>query len=293
MISRLTLQPRRWYGWSVLGIETPGPPWNASPIFVTAITPLKSGKGKLRLEGIAALRPDGPVAFEALLTVDHRLSDLLIGQWEEQEYKSTFSISDIDEMWIEQNCPALFAAMKMHTYWHGHPDDPQAAGLDAYFGSDAISILRAPQSRWRTAPQPIDARFARAFVCEASYGHLDAMLIRRGYTAYEMEQKWNIHIHSDERGGTVVFSRSWTGFVAYHWPFTATESGIQFKRAVLNADRSMVNYGTPAHEAEQLLEAFEGYLLGRQHAGRWTTTLAKLPVQTVEAAWRREEQHLH
>jgi hypothetical protein len=224
--------------------------------------------------------------------VEHRHADILVGQWLEHGCQSTFTICDIDPLWIEQTCPALFTAMKMHGSWHGHSDDTTSAGLDAYFGSEATWILSTPNSSRRTAPEPIDERFARRFLCEAHYGPLEALLIRRGYAAHDMDQKWNIDVHADDRGGTVVLSRSWTGLVVYHWPYTTNDNGITFRHAILNADRSMVAFGTPEQEAERLREAFEGCLLGRPASGRWKSILAKLPRRTIEAAWQREVQNL-
>ena len=57
--NKLQLSPGSWYGWQVLDGRSPvAPPWNASPIFIKSVKPLKTGRGELAVEFI----PDGGIA---------------------------------------------------------------------------------------------------------------------------------------------------------------------------------------------------------------------------------------
>jgi len=276
----------------VFGIETRWSPWNASPVFLTKVHPLKTGEGRLVIEGIMALGEKGPHRFNAEITVQHRGDDIIVGQWLENTWQATATIVPISPDWLDQHCPALSLAIKRCAPGSVGSDQREDAGLEVYFGANEFQIIAKPETSSRVHPNLDQRPTSRKFVCEASYGSIDSQLIQRGYSASEMEQKWNIDVFLNEEGGSVVFRRSWTGFTVYEWPFVHLNGGIEFKHAWLNAEPDQYQFGTPWEESERLLEVAEGLLLGRQHSGRWSVSNHKNSTKKqIEMAWRREQNY--
>jgi len=127
-----TIQNNRWYGWQML----PGyfgercVPY-CCPIYVTRVTPQKTGKGILKIAFWNTGYAEGVQDFKLDLRLLHRASDYLVAQilYNDQSGEDRCAIvSHIEFPWIEKFCPHL---------WSQHP--PRSLGsvslyLDEVFG---------------------------------------------------------------------------------------------------------------------------------------------------------------
>lgn len=110
------LTANHWFGWQMF----PGyfgercVPY-CCPIYVTRVTPLKTGKGTLDLAFWNTGYAQGAQDFELRLRMLYRASDYLVARidyGESDETERCAVISHIEFGWIEKFCPHL---------WHNHP----------------------------------------------------------------------------------------------------------------------------------------------------------------------------
>ena len=85
--ARLTLSPRVWYGLQLLGPlarnERDNETWTAAtPIFVSAVAPLKTGSGLVELEFVRAIAAVRPAVTTLKLKVVHRDDGILLATGE-------------------------------------------------------------------------------------------------------------------------------------------------------------------------------------------------------------------
>ena len=114
-MSEFTLQGHRWYAWQMV----PGyvgercVPYCCA-IYMQRVTPLKSGKGLLKLAFWNTGYAQGVQDFGLDLKVLHRAKDYLVARilHGDDDMDRCAVISHIEFGWIEQFCPYL---------WHQHP----------------------------------------------------------------------------------------------------------------------------------------------------------------------------
>lgn len=105
-----------------------------SPIFVTGITPLKSGKGQIRLEFLNALYAQGVQNFCLDIKVLKRAKDYLVGEIIHSPGENSGRvavISHIEFQWLQRFCPELWFHRPPSTTPHG--DSSVSLYLDAVF----------------------------------------------------------------------------------------------------------------------------------------------------------------
>ena len=115
-MAAFNLTNNRWCGWQML----PGyfgercVPY-CCPIYVTRVTPRKTGKGLLDLAFWNTGYAQGAQDFEGTLRMLYRASDYLVARLdygEDDASERCAVISHIEFGWIEKFCPHL---------WHNHP----------------------------------------------------------------------------------------------------------------------------------------------------------------------------
>ncbi|GGW69684.1 hypothetical protein [Alishewanella tabrizica] len=112
----LTLEKGYWYGWQMLpGYVADYSPY-FSPIFVTDVKPLKSGKNVLKLQFLNAHYAQGVADFDLNLKVlkketSYIVSEILHGY--EHSNRSGI-ISTIDEAWMELFAPYMWKTHRNH-----------------------------------------------------------------------------------------------------------------------------------------------------------------------------------
>jgi hypothetical protein len=115
---RLSLVPDRWYGWQMIpgyGGEHNVPYF--SPIFVTRVTPKKTGRRILNVSFRNVLYAEGVQHFQLDLRIlTHRpnylIADLIYG---ESGPERSAVISHIEFEWIRRMCPGIWSARPLES----------------------------------------------------------------------------------------------------------------------------------------------------------------------------------
>ena len=109
----LKLVPDRWYGWQMVPgyLGERNVPY-FSPIRVFSITPLKTGRGILKMSFWNVLYADGVQDFNLDLRVLKHEANYVIGEMHDASGPDDRSavISHIEFDWIRHCCPSLWAA---------------------------------------------------------------------------------------------------------------------------------------------------------------------------------------
>ncbi len=268
--TQLQLAPRSWFGWQVLsGDAGIGPPWQASPIFITTLTPLKTGRGILKIDCVATLRPLQPKKVSATLQIQYHASDIIVGKWSEGGRECVVAITLPTMTWLRQQCAALVHArpwhmLVAHTRVEGHGDLGDLY-LRTLFGNDEVGVISAPAiDQFLDKPEASPISIDHAEVIQR-YDGLDAWLVVRGFAPAMMEQKWCIRSEGRENDNVLALYRSWTGFPVWKWKYQTTDTGIELSAVEVGINP---DYYTPAPwpiERKRLRAVVEDVLLG-QHA---------------------------
>lgn len=266
--TRLQLAPRSWFGWQVLSHDAGiGPPWQASPIFITTVTPLKTGRGILKIDCVATLRPLQPKKVSATLQIQYHVSDIIVGKWREEGREWVVAITLPTMNWLHQQCATLVQARPWHMLVeHGHVDGDGDLG-DLYvrmlFGNDEIGVLSAPAiDHFLDKPEATPTRLDYAEVIQR-YDGLDAWLVVRGFAPAAMEHKWCIRSERRDKDNVLAIYRSWTGFPVWKWRYQTTDTGIELSAVEVGINPE---YYTPEPwptERKRLRAIVEDVLLGR------------------------------
>lgn len=238
------IQPRHWFacrtvpdlriGWSSMA---------ASPVFVTEVEPLKTGKGILRLKLIPLLYPTGPSEIQIDLRVIHHREGYLVGVAKELAgAEHTVILEQVSFGWLEQHCPSIHN--RMHSSWW-KPETVQE-GLDHRYGSTQRKILQVASIRdfpsemkYFTMPKKhVNLGMNREFSEYESY------LINKGVIPKDMDDKWFIF----RRGDKLFFHRSWTGFCIYEVTLQMREARIYFSHCSINRNPKQYGGKNDAHD---------------------------------------------
>ncbi|MGE3647853.1 MAG: hypothetical protein AB7G10_05925 [Reyranellaceae bacterium] len=239
---RLVISAGQWLGWQELP-PRPGPAavWDCTPILITAVTPLKSGKGILRLGFVAAIHPIGPTRRTIDLRVTIHRPDYLVGTFtDEAGTIRTGILVPIDIGWIENRCGA---------FWSRFPADdlarwPESVNwpfknvqdyLQRVFGRAEADVLAGTTGESFKCEKPPMPDQHSTITLGRELSAFDSYLVRRGFRPLEMEDKWFIYLEDEQ----LLFRRSWTGI-----PIYAVEA--QRRGDVLYLGTAVVNRN-PAH----------------------------------------------
>lgn len=126
LINKLKLVAQSWYAWQMIPgyIGQRNIPY-CSPIFVTKVSPKKTGKGILTLDFVNVFYAEGVQGFSLDLKIlkhstDYLIADLLYGA---RGPDRAAIISHIEFGWIERFCPEL--------WYHRPPSSVGGAAADS------------------------------------------------------------------------------------------------------------------------------------------------------------------
>ena len=261
-MAKLQLKAGAWAGWVELPAQSPG--WAASPIFITSITPLKSGLGKLSVEFIQPLHPGGGVSRSIVLTVGKHRADYLIAEFDDEGRRRAAFLSEISFAWLETYCVEHWRrrAPVAANWFIGDValDDPKIEShLTRAFGEKPSDILGG------TTPTSFSVtEFAlpkeRAYVTvNQTYDAFDSWLIVRGVTPYEMEDKWFVYWQH----GVLTLRRSWTGFLIYEVDAVWRGERLYLGEARVNRDADQYSETDDDFDRAMLLWVIDVVLLGK------------------------------
>jgi hypothetical protein len=213
------LQPRCWSG--LTEVPTCGSQFGrhfvSTPVYLTAVQPLKTGKGLLRLEFLQPLVPGGGEARMIVGKVVQKAKEHITVLFDDKELGSRtaiFSPPTFD--WLETFCPELMARRPRKGpafYVDGVAiGDPSAQDhLERVLGRTEEEILNGTQSSSFGVKLYKLPKQRSTFLLDIELDPFDSCLVARGFTPTAMEEKWFIYLEGDR----LLFRRSWTGFLIY------------------------------------------------------------------------------
>lgn len=261
-MTKLKLKPFAWAGWLELPARAAG--WAASPIYITAVNPLKSGRGRLLVEFVQPLRPGGGLSRSIVLRVGQHREDYLIGEFDDEGVRRAVIISEISFAWLQSYCAEHWRRRPVATATWVIDDvvlDEPSIGehLARVFGETPSDVLTgATAGSFSVAEHKLPKE--RAYLTlNRTYDAFDSWLIVRGFTPYEMEEKWFVYW----RDGLLTLRRSWTGIVIYE--VDAVWRGDQLYLGQARANRDPGQYGETddAFDTAMLLWVIDVVLLGK------------------------------
>jgi hypothetical protein len=117
--SRLSLEPNRWFAWDIVSAHAFEGTWPSTPIFLTAVKPLKSGNGILRISFVAALHPISPKRFTIDLRIVHHRPDHLVGVLLNGDgHEHTASVSTPTFEWFQFRCHDFASRFPVSNFQH-------------------------------------------------------------------------------------------------------------------------------------------------------------------------------
>ncbi|MCC7426953.1 MAG: hypothetical protein IT557_08625 [Alphaproteobacteria bacterium] len=230
------IKPRTWVGWLEMPPRHPG--WAASPVWMTAVMPLKSGKGILRLDFVHAVRPVAAARRRVDLRVLARAPSQITGTFvDENGQGRTAILCAIDFDWLATFCPVL-----MHRRPPARPSllidgkpmpgpTPQQHLEDVLGGNEARVLAGAMATADPNANPPMPAQ-ASAFDLNVEFAPFDSWMIARGFEPAVMEEKWRVNLD----GSRLLWRRSWTGNLIYEIEVAWSGDRLRLGRVRVNRD---------------------------------------------------------
>jgi hypothetical protein len=262
----LTLNHGRWWGWQE--IPPRAPEWTASPILMTGVTALKSGKSILRLEFVQAMHPGGAARRTIDLRVLHRAKTHLIGTFQDESGVSrsaVVSVADID--WIKGNCPILWTRRPPRFLFliaNGKemPGPTAEEYLAAELGRTEVEVLNGATSRSFQCESDAKPRTVSHVSLDVTYSPFDSWLISRGLVPASQDDKWFIYLEE----ARLRFRRSWTGFEIYDVAAEWRGDTLHLGQAQINRDPTMYDETDDAYDRRLLDFIIDAVLLGKPAA---------------------------
>lgn len=103
---KLTLETGHWYGWQMLPGYADLPYF--SPIYISEIEPLKTGKNMLSLTFVNAMYANGVKEFEQTLKILSHQEQFLVADITSSNQNRCAIISEISFSWIKQCVPEIW-----------------------------------------------------------------------------------------------------------------------------------------------------------------------------------------
>ncbi|MBS5905335.1 hypothetical protein [Roseomonas mucosa] len=271
-----------WYGLtSFPGMPVGGACWPNTPVFLTSIEPLKSGKGLLQLSTVEVLQPMGPHRRSITLRVRHRAVEYLVGIiMDAQGTEQTIILSAMSYAWLEAFCHDWWRRFPMR-HFASFPYEPDGIDVQTYLSRAfpgepdrmAEPVVLKPE-----ALRPMPAAKAQLMV-RHEFGPMDSYLIRRGFKSSVMEEKWD----AEFSGNCLRLYRSWTGIMIFEVPMTV-------RGACLYAGAVYVNRDPEQHASrdDDFDKAMAGYVISRILLGlpaNFPSSPDISPEQALIAAW--------
>ncbi|MBR0669788.1 hypothetical protein [Neoroseomonas soli] len=264
MMPPLTLAPGAWWGWIEVPARHPG--WGASPVLLTEVQPLKSGRGDLRLGFIHAIRPVAARRRSVDLRVTHRGPSHIAGTLRDTDGTiRTGVISVADFAWLAAFCPEFWRRRPPEvptTHIDGKPlagPGPQAH-LAAVLGREEETALRGAHAGHLGGHVPPMPERTTRIRLDVTFAPFESWLIARGFRATEMEDKWVIHLD----GGRLCFRRSWTGNLIYEAEASWNGDRLHLGEVLVNRDPAQYTQTDDAQDRRVLVFLISALLLGER-----------------------------
>lgn len=244
MSEKFSVAPRRWYAWQT----TPGDDEAAglrpcTPFFITGVMPLKTGKGVLRLSGIAALYPTAARHLRVDLRVALHQPDHLVGTFVDASGRvQTAIVREVDFRWLTLYCPEFWyrfppSRFVLHEMGFSTKVDDAQTYLRAAFGADEDRVLRgATEASFKSKLQKMPKQ-SLTLRLDRPFSEFDSILLRRGFVPRQMEDKWFIYCKDDR----LLMRRSWTGMLIYE--VSLEEHGAAVVATEARVNRNPKQYG--------------------------------------------------
>jgi len=249
-------------GWLEMPPRHPG--WAASPVWVMAVTPLKSGKGILRLDFVHAVRPVAATRRRVDLRVLVRAPSQVTGTFvDEDEQGRTAILCAIDFDWLATFCPVLMRrrppARPPYVIDGKPPPSPTAEQhLEHILGADeagAVAGARAASDPKANPPMPAQAS---EFDLDVQFAPFDSWMIARGFEPSVMEEKWRVCLPGDR----LLWRRSWTGNLIYDVAVAWSGDRLRLGRVRVNRDPAQYTQTSDEQDRRLLLYLTSTVLLG-------------------------------
>lgn len=210
------LEPRSWSG--LTEVPAYGPYFVSTPVYVTAVQPLKTGKGLLRVDFAQPLIPGGGLRRTIIGKVVQKTREHITLIYEDEDeielHTAIFSSPSFD--WLDTFCPALME--RRPKSGPAFYVDGEALGLpteqehfERVFGRNEDEILHGTQrSSFGTKFYKLPKQRS-TFLLDIELDPFDSCLAARGFTPTAMEEKWFVYLEN----GHLIFRRSWTGILIY------------------------------------------------------------------------------
>jgi len=262
----LAITAGRWWGWQEIPLRHAG--WGASPVFVTDVAPLGTGKGMLRLGFVQAMHPRAAVRRSVTLRVLRRTPTHVAGCLADLDgERRTALLCPADFGWISACCPLLWrcrppAVPTLMIDGVPVPGPDAAAYLAATLGRNEAEVLAgAAAARFGVRPPPPPAARTASLALGVTYPPFESWLIARGFVPQEMEDKWFIHME-DGDAGRLLFRRSWTGNLIYEVGTEWRGDSLHLVQARVNRDPAQYGQTDDAYDRRLLLFLIDAVLLG-------------------------------
>lgn len=248
----LTLAERQWFGWQDIPARHEG--WPPSPVLITAITPLKSGKGLLDLEFIRPFQPMAGGRQTIRLKVLQRSPEFLLCTALDLVYEQRLVvISRLTVAWVREHCSLLESRLPpaaFFPYW-------DTASIEALSGQDYARylfgggedrILHGATEDSFECPRPPMPEQRAHLMLNATPDPFESWLIWRGFIPQQMEHKWFIYA----KDGALHFRRSWTGLLIYEVHTQWRGDRLYLDYATANRDPREWGVSNDAHDGALL-----------------------------------------
>lgn len=254
----------QWLGWQELPSRAGEPAvWDCTPALIVDVTPLKSGKGILRISFVAALNPVGPSRRTIDLRVTIHDSRYLVATFlDESAVPRTGILTSLDLAWIENRCGKFWTRFPadMPGAWPQSimvPFEDTQSYLECVFGRTEADILAGTgKDSFDCAKRRMPSKYTTITIGQ-QYSAFDSFLIRLGYRPLQMDDKWFIYLEKDQ----ILFRRSWTGILIYS--LEAQWRGHELFLGSAKVNRNSKQYGqkNDAHDHKMLLYLIDSLLL--------------------------------
>lgn len=250
----IELRSGMWCGASFAPVEADA--WASSPVYVTTVEPLKTGKNLLHLCFVAVFQPGGSVAHAADYRVLLRAETHLV-LTPAQGSGQSLMLEVLSREWLAQHWPSFLERdFPAPIHWEG---DAQSDLLSlAYFG-DARVIERGVTAASFSCPKPPMPAQSVVLPFVRAYEGLDACLLRRGLLPQSMEDRWFVYLEGDQ----LLFRRSWTGLLIYSVRVAAGPGGLHSRSVVINRDPAQYGETNDADDLSLLDQLIDRLLLGK------------------------------
>ena len=233
----LSVEPGQWF--RLQDVPALHPNWPASPVLVTAVTPLKTGKSLLEISYVRPFRPVEAAKEVRRLKVVLRGGDHFVGSELTADGTTRLVLlTPLTTDWLRGLCPQLCERRSWLPsnliavgYTEPDPTGPDYAAI--LFGETLEDVLSGAREDSFGCEKPPMPEKKSMLMLDATLNPFESWLVWRGRVPKVMEEKWFVY----QRGGRLLFRRSWTGILVYEVEVQWRGDRLHLGQAWANRDR--------------------------------------------------------